>query len=64
MEFQNNLKKGVFKFTFQIKDFSNIYNEFILYKIFYIKRLKKYENTLVLNYRDKNLIKFKKNIKM
>ena len=55
MELQNKLKKGVYKFTFQIKDLkkNQIAEVEPGFKIFY-------ENTLDLNYRDKKLIKYKK----
>ena len=59
MELQNKLKKGVYKYTFEIKDLKKNHIVEIEpgFKIYY-------ENTLDLNYRDKKLIKYqKKNLK-
>ena len=59
MELQNKLKKGVYKFTFEIKDLKKNHIAEIEpgFKIYY-------ENTLDLNYKDKKLIKYqKKNLK-
>ena len=52
---QSNFQKGIFKFTFEIKDLKPNQTAFIEVG-FYIK----YINTFDLNYRDKNLIKYQK----
>ena len=52
---QSNFQKGIFKFTFEIKDLKPNQTAFIEVG-FYIK----YINTFDLNYREKNLIKYQK----